>query len=58
MDFGIIEKLTKCIIRPTRATYNLSDLGTRIANIGPTGFEHRNSYYERVDFTVLNSRSQ
>ena len=30
MDLGIIEKLAKCIVRPPRAQYKASDLGTTL----------------------------
>jgi len=30
MDFGIIEKLAKCVVRPPKSHYTLDELGTSI----------------------------
>lgn len=56
MDFGIIEKLSECIVRPPRSTYSLSDIGTPLANSGIPFIEVKHRVYERDDFAVINSR--
>lgn len=38
MDFGIVEKLAKCIVRPPRVNYTENDLGFFIYYLGPYKF--------------------
>jgi hypothetical protein len=38
MDFGIVEKLAKCIVRPPRVNYTDNDLGFLIYYLGPYKF--------------------